>query len=92
MYGTVPLKLNKGDFMQLMTTFHLSLVDTIRAATLLPTRYVLTINETFQMRYCTKFYLIGHPISTSQSQRYQKRPTLLTLIRPRGGGIKTRPV
>ena len=26
-------------------------------ATLLPTRYVLANNETFQMRYCTKFYL-----------------------------------
>ena len=29
-------------------------------ATLLPTRYVLANNETFQMRYCTMFYLKGH--------------------------------
>ena len=59
-YSTVPLRLNKGNFMQYMTIFHLSLVGIIHAATLLPTRYVLTINETFQMRYCMKFYLKGH--------------------------------
>ena len=29
---------------------------------LLPTRYVFTIYETFQMRYCMKFYLKGHQI------------------------------
>ena len=29
-------------------------------ATLLPTIYVLTIIETYQMRYCMKFYLKGH--------------------------------
>ena len=29
-------------------------------ATLLPTRYVFTINETLQMRYCMKFYLKEH--------------------------------
>ena len=60
MYITVPLGLNKGDFMQQMTTFQISLVDTIHAATLLLIRYVLTINKIFQMRYCTKFYLMGH--------------------------------
>ena len=27
---------------------------------ILPTRYVFTIYETFQMRYCMKFYLKGH--------------------------------
>ena len=27
---------------------------------LLPTRYVFTIYETFQMSYCMKFYLKGH--------------------------------
>ena len=28
--------------------------------TLLPTKYVFKINETFPMRYCMKFYLKGH--------------------------------
>ena len=42
-----------------MTTFPLSLVDTIDAATLQPTRYVLTINKIFQMTYCKKVYLTG---------------------------------
>ena len=27
---------------------------------LLPTRYVFAIYETFQMKYCMKFYLEGH--------------------------------
>ena len=43
-----------------MTTSQYSLVDTIHAATLLTTRYVLTINETFQMRYYIKVYLNGN--------------------------------
>ena len=41
-------------------------------ATLLPTRYVLAINETFQMNYCTKFYLNGIRITTCQSQKLKK--------------------
>ena len=60
MYSPIPLRLNKGNSMQEMTTFQHSLVDTIHAATLLPIRYILTINETFQMRYCMKFYLKEH--------------------------------
>ena len=35
--------------MQQMTTFHFNLVGTIHVAMFLPTRYVLTINETIQI-------------------------------------------
>ena len=52
--------LNKSHFMKQMTTFHFCLVNTIHSVMLLPTIYVLTINEIFQMRYCKKFYLKGH--------------------------------
>ena len=77
-YSTVPLRLNKGNFMQYMTIFHLSLVGIIHAATLLPTRYVLTINETFQMMYCKKVYLREIRITTSQ--KYQKMPIVLSKL------------
>ena len=43
-----------------MSTFHTSFLLRKSTATLLPTRYVLSINETFQMRYCMKFYLKGY--------------------------------
>ena len=59
-YSPAPLRLNKGHFMQQMTTFQLSLLDTVHAAMLLPATIVLIINETFQMSYCTKFFLRGH--------------------------------
>ena len=47
---------------------------------LLPTRYVLIINNIFQMRYCMKFYLKGHQNYNESNSKYQKRPTLLSEI------------
>ena len=43
-----------------MVTFQLSFWLRKNSATLLPTRYVLTIDDTFKMRYCMKLYLKGH--------------------------------
>ena len=40
-----------------MSTFHTSFLLRKSTATLLPTRYVLTINESFHMRYCASLYL-----------------------------------
>ena len=56
-----------------MTTFQHSLVDIIHAAMLLPTRYLLTINETFQMMYCMKFYLKVHQNHTKSQIKSSKK-------------------
>ena len=56
-----------------MTTFHLSLVDTINAAMLLPTRYVLIINMYFEMRYCMKVYLRGHQNYNKSKSKVPKK-------------------
>ena len=46
------------------------------ANTLLPTRHVFKINETFQMRYCMKFYLKGHQNYNKSMSKVPKKGLL----------------
>ena len=40
---------------------------------LLPTKYVVRINESFQMRYCTKLYLKGHQEYDKSNSKVSKK-------------------
>ena len=59
-YGAVRMKLNKAHFMYLTAQIHKTILLHKNTNKPLPIRYIFTINETFQMRYCMKFYLKGH--------------------------------
>ena len=56
-----------------MSTFQLSFILYKSTVMLLPTRYVFTIDETFQMRCCMKFYLKGHQNYNSINSKVAKK-------------------
>ena len=56
-------------------------------ATFLFTRYVLTINETFQMRCCTNVYLRGHQNYNKSKSKASKNTNLTSVPFCRGRSI-----
>ena len=56
-----------------MSTFHMSSLLFKSTVMLLSTRYVLTIYETFKMRYCMKFYLKGHQNYSMSKSKVAKK-------------------
>ena len=58
-------------------TFEMSFLLGKSTAMIMPTRYLLVIYDTFQLRYCMKFYLKGHQnYHKSKSKVPKKCPSL----------------
>ena len=56
-----------------MGTFQMSFWLCKSTATLLQTIYVFTINKTFEMKYCMKFYLKGHQNYSKTNSKVPKK-------------------